>query len=99
MPGPAATQDDRSRRHGLAQLLVSKARYRMIVHLPCRLHKSVADGGADETEAALLQILAHGVGVFRFCRHAFVCIPGVLSRCAAPKCPNIFVEAAEFSLH
>src|SRR5690348_1942501 len=35
----------------------------VVVHHADRLHERVADGGADEPEAALQQILAHRLGV------------------------------------
>ncbi len=40
----------------------------VVVDETARLHEGVANGGADEAETALLQVLAHGVRLGRACR-------------------------------
>ena len=63
------------------------------------LHEGVADGGAHETEAAILQALAYGIGDFRGGREADVSFPRVLDGLAVYERPDVFVEGAEFFLN
>ena len=65
----------------------------MVVHHAHGLHESVADGGTDETEAAALERLAHGLGDRRRGRDVFQPAPGVYNRRAAAERPQEFREA------
>src|SRR5216684_931253 len=65
---------------GTCDLSVSVAGHNVSVHHAGGLHESIADGRADEAEAAFAQIFAHGVGLGRFRWHFFVRFPGVLLR-------------------
>ena len=71
----------------------------MIVHHACGLHKCVANRGADETESALLQILAHGVRFRGSRRYTPWAAPRLPQRFPAGELPDVCVEAAEFALH
>jgi hypothetical protein len=60
----------------------------VIVHHPCGLHERVADRRADEREAALLERLAHRIGLGRSGRHLFHGSPAVLPRRPADELPE-----------
>lgn len=62
------------------------------------LHEGVADGGADEAEAAFFQVFAHGVGYWRECRKAREFFPIILQWLAVYEVPDVHVEGAEFFL-
>src|SRR3954447_25768479 len=81
---------------GLWSSLLPEAVRRVIIHHADRLHEGIADGRADELEAALEEILAQRVRLRGFCRH---CPAGVDARRAADEAPHISVEAAELLLH
>ena len=83
----------------LAQFRVAETRNQMIVDHARALHEGVANGRADEAEAALLQIFAEGVGFGGLCREAFVGFPSVLFGLAADEAPDVGVEGAEFFLN
>ena len=70
----------------------------MIVDHAGRLHEGVADCAADEAEAALLQVLAHGIRLRCRGRNLLQVFPSVLSWFAAHKAPDIAVETPEFPL-
>lgn len=71
----------------------------MVVHQPGRLHVGVDDGGANEGEAALFQVLGEGVRNLRLAGHvAHGLAPAVEGR-AADEGPDVGVEGAEFLLH
>src|SRR2546425_7080253 len=68
----------------------------VIVNHADRLHVRIADGRADELEAALQQILAQRIGLRRLRRHLVAAID---QRLSVHKAPDISVEAAELFLH
>src|SRR5258707_1167730 len=72
---------------------------RMVVHQPRGLHEGIADGRADEVEAAFLQILAHLVRFRSARRNSLPQPPGVHSRCATDKLPDVAIERAELPLY
>ena len=69
----------------------------MVVDHARRLHEGVADGRADEVEAALFQILAHGVRFGVCARHLLQRLPRVLLGLAADKLPDVGIKAAELA--
>src|SRR5712671_226972 len=75
---------------------MAEAASRMIVGHPDRLHVGIADGRADELEAALEQVLAERVR-FRGADGNLVSLQH--DRLAADEAPDIGVEAAEFLLY
>src|SRR5512135_673072 len=76
-----------------------EASHEVIVHHAGGLHERVADGAADETKAAFLQVLAHGVGLRRRARNLLEAAPPVPGGLASDELPDVAVEAAEFLLH
>ena len=64
------------------QFRVPEAARQVIVYHAGGLHEGIANGGADEREAALDQTLAHGVGLGRASRHVFHATPAILQRFA-----------------
>src|SRR5207244_10715884 len=78
---------------------ILKAAFHMIVHHAGRLHVRVADRGADELEATLLQVLGQGVRLQRRRPHGFSSHPIGVAQCpVAHKAPDVPVEAAELLL-
>src|SRR5258708_34733462 len=77
----------------------AKTLNRMVVHQPRGLHEGIADGRADEVEAAFLQILAHLVRFRSARRNSLPQPPGVHSRCATDKLPDVAIERAELPLY
>src|SRR3989442_12595840 len=67
----------------------------MVVDHADRLHVGIADGRADELEAALREILAQRIGLHRLHRHL---VAAVDQRLSFHKAPDISVEAAELLL-
>src|SRR5438094_7070061 len=81
-------------------LPIFKTLYHVVVHHAGRLHVRVADGRADEREAAFLQILGQGIGLRRCCLHGFLGDALGMSQCSiAREAPDVPVEAAELFLH
>src|SRR5258708_4497122 len=72
---------------------------RMVVHQPRGLHEGIADGRADEVEAAFLQILAHHVRFRSARRNSLPQPPGIHARFVTDKLPDVTVERAELLLH
>jgi len=70
----------------------------IVYHSDC-LHERVADRGADEAEAALLQIPAHRVRLGRGGGNLLHRTPAVLSGPAADELPDVAVEVAELALN
>src|SRR5579862_1195242 len=71
----------------------------MIVHHAYRLHEGIANGGSYKIESALLEILAHGIGL-RGARLNLLRRPDrIHSRLASDELPDITVEAAKLFLH
>ncbi|MNT32936.1 hypothetical protein D3C72_1688420 [compost metagenome] len=70
----------------------------MIVHHPHRLHKGVADGAADEGEAAFLERLGHGIRLRRGRRNVAVALALVDDGGAAHEAPQILHEVDAFRL-
>src|SRR3989441_9190389 len=68
----------------------------VIVNHADRLHVRIADGRADELEAALEQILAQRIGLRRLHRDL---VAAINPRPAADEAPDVGVEAAELFLH
>ena len=75
-----------------------EALHHMIVHHSDRLHERIADRRSHEIEAALFQILAHGIGLERARRNSTARLPEIHSRLAVNKLPDVTVEAAVFFL-
>src|SRR5439155_27092631 len=71
----------------------------VIVHHTDGLHEGVADGRADEAEAALGQVLAHRVGLLRRRGDLLHRRKAIHDRLAADEGPDIGVESAELLLH
>src|SRR5437879_6424336 len=82
-----------------AQRAVARAVDAVVVHEPGGLHEGVADGGAHEAEAALLEVAAHGVRLRGARRDLLEAPARVLERGAAHELPDVAVEAAELLLH
>ena len=68
----------------------------IIDHTGC-LHEGVADCGADEAEAARLEVFAHGVGFAAGGGNIFGALPRVLNRVLADELPDVGAECAELS--
>src|SRR5208282_536712 len=79
--------------------MIAETLHRVVVYHAGGLHESVADGGADEVEATFLQILAHRVRFRSPGRNPLPQPPGVHSRFAPDKLPDIAIERAELLLH
>src|SRR5690242_19571841 len=73
--------------------------YEVVVDHAGGLHERIADGRADELEAASLQILAQCSGFHRQSRDFLRRLPFVLYRLAADELPNVGVETAELLLY
>src|SRR5919108_6508083 len=67
----------------------------VIVDQAHRLHKGIANGRADESEAAPLQVFAQGVRFGGSSRNLLRRAPSILARSAVDEAPDIGVEAAE----
>jgi hypothetical protein len=70
----------------------------IIDHARC-LHERVTDRRADKAKTALLEVPAHGVGLWGGGGDLFHALPTVLSRLASGKLPDVTIEASEFFLH
>ncbi len=70
----------------------------MIVHHAHRLHEGIADGAADEGEAALLEGLGHGIRLRRGRRNVAVALTLVDDGGAAHEAPQIIDEVDAFRL-
>jgi len=78
---------------------IFKAAFDVIIHHAGRLHVRIADRGADELEATLLQVLGQGVRLQRRRPHGFSSHPiGVAQGPVAHKAPDVPVEAAKLLL-
>ena len=82
----------------LTELTVAEAGGGVVVDHADGLHESVADGGADEAEAAFFQVFAYGVGYLGGGWEAGMSFPRVLNGLAVHEGPDVFVEGAEFFL-
>src|SRR2546425_7482561 len=80
------------------QLTIPEAIDGVVVHQTHRLHEGITDSRADEFEAALQQVLAHGVGLTGSGGDLPQIFPGIDLRLAADESPNIGIKAAELSL-
>src|ERR1017187_694494 len=69
----------------------------MIVDHPGSLHEGVANRGPYKSEAALLQVLTHGVALFRARRHLVA--PGIPHRAPTHETPDVGIEGAELLLY
>src|SRR5439155_19832724 len=79
----------------LSSLPVFKASYHVIIHHPRRLHVRVADRGADELEAALLQVFGQGVGLRRGRPDGFSSQSVGIAHCpVAREAPDVPIETA-----
>src|SRR5262245_7350368 len=83
----------------LAQLFVPEAMHEVVIDHSDGLHERIADGRADELEAASPQVLAQRVRFRRRSRDFLRRPPLVLYRPAADELPNVRVEAAEILLY
>jgi len=70
----------------------------VVVDHACRLHEGVANGGADEFEAAFFEVRAHGVGFFGADRELRLGCPLVDDGCVVGELPDVAVEGGEFFL-
>src|SRR5262249_41623947 len=82
-----------------AELGMTEAVHHVIVHHAGRLHVGVADRGADEREATLLQVLAHRVGLRGARGDQLHRLPRVAPGRAVDEAPDVLVEALELLLH
>src|SRR5687768_11304144 len=80
------------------QITVPKAVDHVIVHQSYRLHERVADGGADEAEAAALEVFAQGVRLGSAGGDVTERAPPIDPRRAVDELPGVAVEAAELAL-
>src|SRR3989442_3182205 len=81
--------------HHISSLSIFKTAYHVVVHHAGRLHVRVADRGADELEAALLQILGQGVGLRRGRPEGFSGHPVGIAHCpVAREAPDVPIETA-----
>src|SRR5262245_60690724 len=74
---------------------VAEAVHDMVVHEAARLHERVADRRADEAEAALLQILAHRLRLWRLGGDLPDLAPAVHERLAVDEAPEVLAQALE----
>src|SRR5574338_838010 len=81
------------------EFCVSRTCDEVIVHHACRLHERVANGRANEFEAALQQIATHRVGLGGARRHICWCAPSILHGRTPNKSPEVSIECSEFFLH
>src|SRR5947209_12924369 len=71
----------------------------MVVYHADRLHKGIADRGANKIKTATLEIFTHGVG-FRCSRWELTQgLPGIQPRLAPDELPDIAIECGELFLH
>ena len=82
----------------LTELAVAEAGGGVVVDHADGLHERVADGGADEAEAAFFQVFAYGVRHLGGRWEADVSFPRVLNGLAAYEDPDVFVKGPEFFL-
>src|ERR1700686_4007510 len=82
-----------------AQNPIAEAVHNVVVYHSHRLHESVADGGSDEVETALLEVLADRIGVWGSRGDALEGVGRGLSRASVDEPPDVAVEAAKFLLH
>ncbi len=82
----------------LGHLFVSKAIDHVVVDHSGGLHKGIANGRADETKAALVQILAHRVRLYAFWRNLSESLEFVLLCFPSYELPDVFVERAKLFL-
>src|SRR5438045_6554057 len=78
-----------------SHLTVPEAARDMVVHHAHGLHERVADGGADESEPALLEVLAHGLRCGGLRGELTEAFPSVLDRPAVHEAPQIGIERTE----
>ena len=78
---------------------MTEAVERVIVHHAHGLHERVHDRGADEFEAAPLQILCQCIGLRAARGHLPPAAPAVLHRAVFDEAPDVARETAEFLLH
>lgn len=82
-----------------AKFAMAKAIGGVIVDHADGLHKGVADGGADEFEAALFHVLAHRVGLLGLRGYFLHRSPTILHRLPLHELPEISIEAAALFDH
>src|SRR5579885_2168573 len=78
---------------------VTEAAHGVIVHQADRLHESVADRGADELEAAILQLFAHRVRFWCARGNLLGKLPAVDARLTVDELPDVAIEAALLLLY
>src|SRR6185295_12269251 len=76
------------------QLAVAETAHLMVVDHADRLHEGVADGRPHEAEAALAQLLAHGLGLGGLGRDVGPFLEAVLPRSSADEAPEEAREPA-----
>src|SRR5688572_25840030 len=80
-------------------LAVPKTADFVVIDHPHRLHERVADRGADEAEAALLEALTHRVRLCRARRKLAQRAERIPLWRAANELPDVRIERAEFLAH
>ena len=98
---PEARFDDQAHKlPGIAtqDLSPAKTMNNMVVDHTRGLHVSIADGRADEPEAALFQVCAQSVGLPAGRRIVAQCLESMDDGFAIDKAPDVAVEAAEVIL-
>ena len=79
-------------------LVITEATDKVVVDHAGGLHVGVADGRADETQAALAEVFAERAGLLCLRGDLLVVAPGVLLGFAADKPPDVGIECAKFLL-
>jgi hypothetical protein len=79
--------------------LIAEAVAGVIVDHAGGLHEGVADGGPDESEAAVFEVFAHLVRFGCACGQSARSCPFVFLRLPADELPNVLVECAELFLY
>src|SRR5271167_2703887 len=83
----------------LSPISIPEALDHVVIYHSRGLHEGVADSRAYEVETALLQVFAHGIGFRRQGWKPRPQPPGVHSRFAANKLPDVAIERAELLLN
>ena len=78
---------------------MTRTGHEVVVNEAARLHESVNDGGADELETPLEQIVAQRIALRCSRRHGLAGAAAIYPRHAADERPNVSIKAAEFFLH
>ena len=80
-------------------LTIPEAASEVVVDHSGGLHESVADGGADKSKTAALQVFAHGDGLLGCSGQVLAPAPGIPDGSALDKLPDVAFKAAKLFLH